>query len=943
MLMRAPTTRCLVALLLMFAACGDDGVHHLADAPAAPDDGGEDASIDAPGSSDVELALTLAGGGSGTVTSSPAGITCGAECTASFAKDTVVTLTAAPATGSVFGGWSGGCTGTLPTCDVTLATAATVTATFNVATYTVTVTRAGAGAGTVSGNGLACGATCTITVDHGTVLSLTAAPGALSTFAGWGGGCSGSGTCMMTVTGTTAITANFALDNLTLFVTRGGNGTGTVTSSPAGISCGADCSETYVANQMITLTAAPSTGSTFTGWSGGGCSGTGTCVVTMTAAITVTATFTLTTHALTVTRAGNGSGAVTSNPAGIACGADCSETYNYGTMVTLTATPSTGSTFTTWGGACTGTGPCVVTMTQASAVTATFTLDTHALTVSKLGTGAGLVTGTGISCGADCGEILNYGTMVTLTATASTGSTFAGWSGACAGGGTCTVTMDMARSVTATFTLNTFTLAVSKLGNGTGNVTGTGISCGADCSEVLGYGTVVTLTASPSLGSSFTGWTGACNGTGTCTVTMDMARSATATFTLDTFTLTVAASGNGTVTGTGINCPGDCSETFNYGTMVTLTPNPGTGSSFTGWSGSCTGSGACTVAMTAIRSVTATFAVDTFLLGVAPGGTGAGTITGTGINCPGDCSETFAYNTMVTLSAAPAMSSTFTGWSAPCSGTGTCTVTMDMARTVTATFTLKKVTLTVTESGSGVGTVTGTGISCQSDCSEEVDYGTTIALTATPSSANATASEFNTWSGGCSGGAGCSVTLTADTTVNASFTLLPNLMFVTSTVHTGDLGGLSGADSICKGLAQAANRPGNYVAYLSTLNGNTTINAPSRVGSAKGWIRVDGKPVMNSITEFPAGNLFSPPSLTERGLDVGQTQTRFVWTGTSVNGTHQFGCGDGSMPWASTSGSGVAGDALSTTSTAVISDGTGTCDRTYRLYCLGIDRTAIAQ
>ncbi len=237
-------------MFLALAACGDDGVNHLADAPV-PDD----ASIDAPGSNDVELAITRAGAGMGTITSSPAGISCGAECSGSFTKDTVVTLTAAPATGSVFAGWTGACTGTLPTCDVALAAAANVTATFDVATYDVTVTRAGAGMGTVTGNGLACGATCTITVEHGTMISLAAAPGTLSVFAGWGGECSGNAACMVTVTGTTAITANFALDNLTLFVTRGGNGTGTVTSAPAGINCGADCNETYVANQMITLTA----------------------------------------------------------------------------------------------------------------------------------------------------------------------------------------------------------------------------------------------------------------------------------------------------------------------------------------------------------------------------------------------------------------------------------------------------------------------------------------------------------------------------------------------------------------------------------------------------------------------------------------------------------------------------------------------------------------
>lgn len=81
--------------------------------------------------------------------------------------------------------------------------------------------------------------------------------------------------------------------------------------------------------------------------------------------------------------------------------------------------------------------------------------DDHVLSVIRAATGSGTVTSspTGINCGGDCAEVYSHGTMVMLTATPAVGSTFLGWSGACTGTGTCTVTMTVARSVSATFSL----------------------------------------------------------------------------------------------------------------------------------------------------------------------------------------------------------------------------------------------------------------------------------------------------------------------------------------------------------------------------------------------------------------------------------------------------------------------------------------------------------
>ncbi|NJL27916.1 MAG: VCBS repeat-containing protein [Thermoanaerobaculia bacterium] len=156
-----------------------------------------------------------------------------------------------------------------------------------------------------------------------------------------------------------------------LSVAKAGTGNGTVSSDLVGINCGVDCSESYVEGTVVTLSATPDGSSSFTGWSGSGCSGTGTCILTMTMPRSVTATFNLESFLLTVNKTGGGSGTVTSSPAGINCGGDCTESYAGGTMVTLTATADAGSVFSGWsGGGCSGTAPCVVTMNAAQTVTA---------------------------------------------------------------------------------------------------------------------------------------------------------------------------------------------------------------------------------------------------------------------------------------------------------------------------------------------------------------------------------------------------------------------------------------------------------------------------------------------------------------------------------------------------------------------------------------------
>jgi hypothetical protein len=300
---------------------------------------------------------------------------------------------------------------------------------------------------------------------------------------------------------------------------------------PAGISCGATCSTSYDAGTTVTLTATPDAGATFAGW-GGACTGTASsCSVTMEVAKSVTARFT---YPLAVTLAGSGGGGVTSAPAGISCGATCSASYDAGTTVTLVAAPDAISAFTGWSAACTGTGTCTVTMTQARNVTATFTRVTYLLSPTLNGTGGGRVTSSpaGVDCtSGTCPATFPTGTVVTLTATPDATSSFAGWAGVdSAAGSTGTVTMSADRSVTATFTRLTFVLNVTRVGSGTVTSTPAGISCGSTCSASYVAGTPVSLTAVPGGGSVFTGWSGACAGTGTCFLSMSNSKAVTATF-----------------------------------------------------------------------------------------------------------------------------------------------------------------------------------------------------------------------------------------------------------------------------------------------------------------------------------------------------------------------------------------------------------------------------
>ena len=222
----------------------------------------------------------------------------------------------------------------------------------------------------------------------------------------------------------------------------------------------------------------------------------------------------------------------------------------------------------------------------------------------------------------------------------------------------------------------------------------------------------------------------------------------------------------------------------------------------------------------------------------------------------------------------------------------------------------------------------GSGQSCTDDCQLYMVPDASVVLEASWDEGSV---EFTGWNrGGCYGQGNCSFQMTRQREVAAVFRGKKNYIFTTSITYVPgvDFDSLASADEICGDRALKGGLPGTYVAWLS----DESVDAKARLGSARGWVRPDGRPFADSVADLLSGEIFMPPVLDEYGKGI--TSEIRAWTGTSGDGTRRLG-------FTCTGWSGSGGVATGGSCTSTTDDWTDNwiyfCNEARRLYCFGTD------
>lgn len=309
-------------------------------------------------------------------------------------------------------------------------------------------------------------------------------------------------------------------------------------------------------------------------------------------------------------------------------------------------------------------------------------------------------------------------------------------------------------------------------------------------------------------------------------------------------------------------------------------------------------------------------------------GNGSGQVTANGTVCasPG-CTLNYAPGTIVNLvAAADAPVSTFNFWGGSCNTIAdSCNITVSAATMVNADFRRVYQNLTVITNGSGSVTPSPVGVACGSGCWSYAG-GTKVTLSETASGS----SSFAGWGAtSCGNAASCMLTVNSDTGVIANFTGPVNYVFITSTSYTiaqldAAANPLTTADGFCQARASAAGlaNAASYKAWLTTIG----TTASSRLGSARGWVRMDGLPFADTVASLVAGGVFYPIALS----DTKTAATVTPWTGADNDGTLADNCTNFTVASGQSVGGVPSGGALSWSN-----GGTVDCSTSAPLICFG--------
>jgi uncharacterized repeat protein (TIGR02543 family) len=416
-----------------------------------------------------------------------------------------------------------------------------------------------------------------------------------------------------------------------------------------------------------------------------------------------------------------------SSTAGGSTDKDGNNTVNHGDTLVINPTANAGFNFMGWTGNASGSAdPLTVTVTSNMAITANFGTNQYIVTVSSTAGG---------STDKDGANAVNLGDTLVINPTANAGSYFSGWTGSASGSAdplTVTVTSNMA--ITANFGTNQYTVTVSSTAGG---------STDKDGANAVNHGDTLVVNPTPNTGSNFTGWTGSASGSAdplTLTVTSDMA--ITANFATTQYTVAVSSTAGGSTDKDGNN-------TVNHGDTLVINPTPNAGSSFTGWTGSASGSvDPLTVTVTSNMAITANFTNQyTVTVSSTAGG-----------STDKDGSHTVNHGDTLVINPTPNAGYHLTGWTGDASGSSDpLTVTVTSSRTITANFAINQYTVTVNSSAGG---------STDKDGSNTVDHGDTLTLMPSAS----TNHEFTGWTGDAAGtDAPLTVTVTSAMSITANF------------------------------------------------------------------------------------------------------------------------------------------------------------------------------